>query len=160
MSQTIEAQLSKRRLSSVDELHSQVLIDAFEYWRSKCGDKGLPSRPEIDPIEMKLFLDRIMLVDVESEPRRYRYRLVGTLITQTTNRDVTSQYWDEVYTDIQYEVLKVSLDNVVETRKPCRSTGSVNYVRKEFVSVEVLDLPLSADGINVDMILRVVDFSI
>lgn len=159
MPQTIEAQLSQRQLSSVVELQSQKLIDALEYWRSKCGDKGLPSRSEIDPIEMTSFLAGIMLVEVEQEPRRYRYRLVGTLITGMTDRDVTGQFWDEIYTHSQYDVLKASLDCVVESGKPCRSTGSANYVGKEFVAVEVLDLPLSTCGTEVDMILRVVDFS-
>ena len=159
MPQTIEAQISQRQLSSVAELQNPKLIDALAYWKSKCGDNGMPSRSEIDPIEMKPFLNRIMLVDVEMNPRRYLFRLIGTLITSTTGRDSTGQYLDEVYTESQYNLLTVSLDHAVETRTPCRTTGSANYVGKEFVAVEALDLPLSTDGTEVDVILRVINFN-
>lgn len=107
---------------------------------------------------MKAVLDRIMLVEVENAPRRYLYRLVGTQVTGRTGRDVTGRYWDELYTDEQYRALRESLDRVVATGKPCRSTGTADYVDKDFVTVEALDLPLSSDGTDVDMIFRIVAF--
>jgi hypothetical protein len=160
MPRTIKAQISQRQLSSVAELQNPKLIDALAYWKSKCGDNGMPSRSEIDPIEMRPFLNRIILVDVEKDPQRYIFRLIGTLITSTTGRDVTGQYLDEVYTESQYNLLTVSLDHVVETRKPCRTTGSASFVDKDFVAVEALDLPLSTDGTDVNVILRVISFNV
>ncbi len=152
------ARLSPRQLTSAAELRSPKLVEALAYWDSKRVAGTLPSRGTIDPLEMKSLLDRVMLVDVEEAPRRYRYRLVGTLVTMRTGRDVTGRYWDEIYTEEQYGVLTASLDRAVETRAPCRSTGTANYVGKTFVAVEALDLPLSSDGEAVDMILRVAEF--
>jgi hypothetical protein len=42
-------------------------------------------------------LGYLTIVDVESTPRRFCYRLVGIKITETLRRDVTDRYFEEAY---------------------------------------------------------------
>ena len=40
------------------------LRQTYEYWRGKAGARPLPSRSDIDPVEIPRLLPHIMLVDV------------------------------------------------------------------------------------------------
>ncbi len=47
--------------------------------RSDGSRRRMPSRRDIDPIEMKPWLANIQLIDVSHNPRRMVYRLVGEI---------------------------------------------------------------------------------
>ena len=51
--------------------------EAYAYWRGKAAGRMLPSRADIDPIEIIKLLPDVMLVE-RLDDRRYRYRLIGT----------------------------------------------------------------------------------
>jgi len=150
--------LARRTLGSIDQLEGEALRRALDLWRSKAPEGGLPARADFDPSEMVDYLGNVVLVDIEHDPRRYRYRLIGTDITRVTGRDMSGRYWDQVYHPSDIAVLSESLDRVLETRMPVRSTGSMKWVEKDYISVEIVDLPLASDGVEIDMVLRVIVF--
>ena len=49
----------------------------YRYWLSLKGDRSLPRRAELDPIDFAYALDNIMLIDVLRDPLRFRVRLHG-----------------------------------------------------------------------------------
>ena len=57
----------------------------------------MPSRAEIEPTEIPTLLPYLALIDVELNPRRFRWRLVGTHITGAMGYDYTRFYFDEKY---------------------------------------------------------------
>jgi hypothetical protein len=68
----------------------------YEYWRAKAGAEGaVPRRGDIDPTELPDLLPNLMLLDVERDPLRFRYRLVGTRVVDFSYRDFTGTYLDE-----------------------------------------------------------------
>src|SRR5215470_982711 len=54
-------------------------VALYQYWNARRGIRLMPSRADIDPVEMRQWLPRIMLVDVDPEGK-FTYRLVGTQI--------------------------------------------------------------------------------
>jgi len=113
----------------------------------------LPRRSEFDPIALKAHLGWIVLIDVEPEPIRFRYRLVGSNIAEMAGRDVTGSYLDELYDpDTAFEATK-SFRMILETKKPNRVTASLLHAEKGHLTFEAIDLPLSDDGENVNIIL-------
>jgi len=81
----------------------------------------MPRRGDLDPIEIPLLLPNIMLVDVE-EPRRFRYRLIGTDCTQSHGFDATGRYLDEVLRDMAYRTFVIALyEECVAKRRPIYS---------------------------------------
>jgi hypothetical protein len=56
----------------------------------------MPDRSSFDPIEHKNILANMMISELEPEPFRVRYRLVGTKIASTTGFDFTGRYLDEL----------------------------------------------------------------
>src|SRR5688572_27444072 len=84
-----------RRLE-LPQIRSQRVHRLHEYWRSKAGAQGsVPRRRDIDPTELPDLLPNLMLLDVERNPLRFRYRLVGTRIVDFSYRDFTGTYLDE-----------------------------------------------------------------
>ena len=101
---------------------------------------------------------RIALVEVEHDPLRYRYRLIGSLITGALGRDSTGRYFDELYTDNYLHRMEAHFGTVVGDRVALRSYGTMAHSYKPHVAVEGIDMPLATDGQTVDMIVRALDF--
>lgn len=130
----------------------------FAYWRARAGAKSIPARGDIDPmIDLGHLVQHMFLVDVEPDPLRFRFRLVGTDIVDHVGKDMTGKYLDElVEYDAQYVRVKPDYETSVKLR-----TATVSPVRfltkdgKHYINYERLLLPLSEDGRIVNMILGV-----
>lgn len=86
------------RLRRLDlaQMRSERVRRLHEYWRAKAGaPASVPQRRDIDPTELPDLLPSLLLVDVEHNPLRFRYRLVGTRIVDFSYRDFTGTYLDE-----------------------------------------------------------------
>ncbi len=64
----------------LDRIESNTLRQLFLYWDEKRGHCRAPSRDDIDPAGIREVLSSVFLIDVEAEPRRYRVRLMGTVL--------------------------------------------------------------------------------
>src|SRR5689334_3090458 len=68
----------------------------YRYWDGKRRGRAMPSRADIEPLEMKSWLAGMALIDVKrdaSAPNGYalRYRLVGSRPTTLRGQDVTGR---------------------------------------------------------------------
>ena len=61
------------------------------FWNEKRGIRPMPARHDIDPLEMKPWLSRLMLIEVIDAGRDFRYRLVGTDVVTRIGRDMTGK---------------------------------------------------------------------
>ena len=128
---------------------------AYAYWRSKCVRDRLPGRGDIRPEELRHVLPWLFLVDVIADPVEFRYRLIGSEVTRLAGVERTGcavtesefgAYWREVF------------DNylaVVTSRVPSYVDGDARWSGREFQHHERLIMPLSSDGVAVDMLLGV-----
>lgn len=130
----------------------------FDYWNGKRRGREMPSRADLDPADLKPFLAQLALLDVENEPLRFRYRLVGTEVTRirrgTTKSDPTGQYVDEVTHHQGTSAVVAHYRRVVVERKPTVDSGT--YTRSPdhpWLRFTRLVLPLSADGASINMLL-------
>ena len=135
------------------EFESRQLRDMLELWRSKCTGDRLPSRTDFDLCELKSHVGWLVLVDVERDPQRFLYRLIGSNITGLADRDVTGKYFDELYDAETASAATSSYRRVVGSRRPTRVNASLHHASKGHLTFEAIDLPLSNDGTRVDMIL-------
>jgi hypothetical protein len=130
------------------------LQEAYEYWCGKAGGRAMPSRADIDPIDIPKLLPDVMLV--EREPGgRYRYRLIGTENARAHGINATGRYLDEVLPGPEYRVHVLALyDECVREHRALYSEclffspGRAQPERH----TKVLFMPLSPDGVTVNMI--------
>jgi hypothetical protein len=144
-----------RFLPIVDEeadCASEITREFLNYWTSKLAGREMPSRADIDPLEITSILPHTGLVAIEEDPRRYFWRLVGTHITTATGRDHTGRYFDELYPPMLLKDISSLYARVVEQRFPIRHYGVTTFAEKNHLKYESLLMPLSSDGTRVEMV--------
>ena len=125
----------------------------FDYWSGKRGGQPMPSRRQIDPLELgPTILPHLMLVDVEPGPR-FRYRLFGTAVSEAFGMDPTGQYIDVVMLGKYKDFLLGLYCDLVAMKKPVYSTSIYGTKRDQKMWTQRLMLPLSSDGNTVDMVI-------
>ena len=77
------------------QIRSSLLRSLHAWWLAKRGD-DIPDRADLDPADLKPLLRNLFIADVEHDPFRIRYRLVGTRAIEATGMDITGRYLDEL----------------------------------------------------------------
>ncbi len=130
----------------------------YRYWDSKRAGRRMPARADIDPAEMVPFLSHVVLMDVLRDPPDFRYRLMGTTVDSHMTRHYTGLRLSEVPHQRPPSAMWSNFEAVARDRVPLLT--NVPYVgpHKEFLRVQDLIMPLSADGEIVDILFAIVDF--
>lgn len=131
-----------------------------DLWHAKRQDRPMPARADLTPFDLKAFLGNLTLVDVEADPVRFRYRLVGTNVTRIVKRDVTGRYFEDVYAGRLLETAIAVNAWVVRERAPLRIFSRTGHVRNDIYTYDGVLLPLSPDGERVNMVLGALLFSL
>ena len=120
-----------------------------DYWRSKHVGGRLPRRADILPEEIPTLLPYVLMVDLETEPFRVFYRLIGTRVATYNKRDFTGQYLDEL--DFPSTSRIIELYHAVMTeRRPRFGAANLRSRSAAWVAFEYAVLPLSDDGVTVN----------
>ena len=136
-----------------DSCHPDT-VTMYRYWLEKCGNRPMPTRADIDPVEMpKRLLRGICLVDVVADERRYVYRLVGTGDVEVRGNDPTGKSVLEGFFGPSAEDALSCYDKVVEKRAPFLDPAPFTAPSGKWINEETLFLPLSEDGVTVNKIL-------
>jgi hypothetical protein len=133
------------------ELDDSRLQRLFSYWLEKRGDRLFPAKAQIDPVEFSYILGYVTLVDVEPSPRRYRFRLDGSILVALSGTDYTGRYLHELPGEEYIAFIKETYDRVVDSGKPYRYRKNGLFDQQHF-SEETIILPLGDDPPRVDML--------
>lgn len=138
-----------------------ILRPVLDYWEQKRGTRAMPARRDIEPSELKPYLPHLCLI--KSLPGdEFRYRLVGTEITDRYGRNSTGKTIREIAASrpATLDVLKRMLLAVTTHRRPVLASATLKLIGKEHVLSEALLMPLSDDGSTVTMILSATRYSV
>lgn len=130
--------------------------ELLDYWESKWRDGRLPSRRDVDPMDLSpALLPQILLFDVmrEAERLRFRFRVAGTAFRNLAGRDVTGLCFDELGPPERTAPVISLLTLVAERARPAYLVGRVTVRTDAHEDISRLGLPLASDGSHVDMIL-------
>lgn len=136
-----------------ENAHS-LIKDSYAYWQRIHPLAGLPGRQHVEPLDISHLLAHIWLVDVESDPRRFRYRLVGSAIDCGMGRTLTGRWLDEVNARFfQDPLLNGAYFAVTTTGQPDYRVGTPIFAENQHCSwLERLLMPLARNGSDVDML--------
>jgi len=139
-------------------LSAPRLKEALAYWQSKQAGRPMPSRRDIDPVDIPLLLPYVILIDVLSAPLDFRYRLIGTEVRNISQREYTGKRFSELPGKGKDSILWRDCAELVRSKAPL--SGRTPYVGPErhLRRCANIMLPLSEDGRNVSMILKVISF--
>lgn len=135
-----------------------MLVALYDYWKKKRGSRAMPSRSDIDPIEIPTMLPWIIMYDVLPEGG-YAIRLMGEEVVSFLGRDATGETASEVLTPRGAEMAVRVLDGTVADRAPKFRAGKAYWSEeKSYRNFEACFLPLSPDDRTVDIILSGIRF--
>ncbi len=113
----------------------------------------MPGRRDIDPVEMKPWLAHLILVDVLAEEPRFVYRLVGTGEVAQRRRDPTGKPVSEAFFASEADQALAHYEHVVTSGNPFFWNSPYSTSTGRTAHDDILFLPLSDDGITVNMIM-------
>lgn len=130
-------------------IRSPYLRLLFEYWEGLRGDRVAPDVSEIDVLDIPpAALPYVILVDLEQNPLRARYRLVGTHSTEVTGWDYTGKYVDEL--DMPNTMTQEIMEDFTYALQKKPMYGNYEWPLRNgrgIVKVEMIQLPLLENGI-------------
>jgi hypothetical protein len=129
------------------------LLRLLAYWRSKLMGRQMPSRADIDPLEMKEWLGNLVLVEFFGEVSRYRVRVDGTNVAEIGGLGRTGKGAESLTSEAERELLFQQYAAVLDNRIPAYYETEFTNSEGRFLRESKLLLPLSADGRVVNMIL-------
>jgi hypothetical protein len=134
------------------EIGHPALRDLHRYWEARRSGRAMPSRADMDPVELpRALLPNLFLVDVEGSPPRFRYRLVGTELTAVMRRELRGRYIDEMPFLFRKFALPAYAEVMARAAPTYREINAIEALWR--IRYKRLLLPLSEDGARINMIL-------
>lgn len=143
------------------DLSDPRLVALYGYWEAKRAGRVMPTRADIDPLEMRAWLGNLLLIDVAGEGR-FVYRLYGTGFVNSFGRDMTGRSVDELPPE-QQERVRADYQSVCASCLPRARLYTAAFEvpmaglqppqDSQVVTWERLVLPLSDGASQVSMLL-------
>ena len=127
-----------------NDLHDPRLRRLYDYWRARGAGAEMPAERAIDPVDFPYILGYVSLVDVEHAPRRYRFRLDGSILATLSGMDYTGKYLDQLGLPDYIDFIAASYDCVVDNVQPYAYRKEGAFDTKNF-DEETLILPLGTE---------------
>lgn len=140
----------------VSIVRSERIRRLSEYWQAKANGK-VPSRSDIDPVDVRELLPNLLMIDMLGDPARFRFRLVGTRVVQYTGFDFTGRYLDELVFQGR-DFLEQCYRRMLSERRPIFGHYAWLVRSRHFGQCEFGLFPLSDDGATVNRGISIEDY--
>jgi hypothetical protein len=130
-----------------------LLAALVDYWERKRGDRAMPRRRDIDPLDMpRPLLPHLDLVEF-GDGGRARYRLIGTALVDAMGRDMTGRFLDTVLSGEHAAFVDRLYRDVQRACRPVYGLCRLGIGAGRTLRLRRLVTPLSEDGSVVTMVL-------
>ena len=134
--------------------------EILRYWLKLCPSAGgvYPSRKDVKVSDLRNRMAHIAILDVETDPLDFRYRLIGTRLREFLYKDYTGQSLSELEGKGPGSEIWAIFDRVLTDGGPLYC--EVPYVgpKADFKQASTLYLPLASDHNVIDKIMLVSHF--
>lgn len=144
-------------------LQHPVLAFLKHYWDARRGARKMPARAEIKPADMKEHLGWVILLDALPGFSDFRYRTIGTRVTQYFLADSTGKTLTEAFGGYGQAAVNGVLAvhrKAAQDQVAVRAYGGAGWLGRSFLDFDALFLPLSDDGVSANMILSAFTFDL
>ncbi len=132
------------------------LAEVVCVWRDKASGRNMPLRRDMDARTLKAYLPNVAIVDVveSGDMRRYRFRVMGTSISQVLG-DHTGKFIDEAIVSPFCERWCAAMDAALMAGGPIRVTGRVEYRQRDHLVMELMLAPIGPRDESAEAVLVV-----
>lgn len=136
-----------------EELPDDKLQRLFAYWQTLGRDGRIPSRRDIDPVEIPDLLPNIFLLDVVGDAEDFVFRLAGTLVEDAFSMPLRGKSITEIQRLAGTDVPVAHHIEVARGGGPRYREGKMRVAGREHWKIQRLLLPLASDGRAVDVLM-------
>jgi len=144
--------------TDVERCKSKLVHQLNDWWVAKKGAGGVPDRRSFDPAEFKALMPNLVIVEIEPDPFRVRYRLVGTRVAQFTGFDFTGRYLDELIALGSTNEWQIQYQSACANRRPVFGSITEPTTSGGSFTFEFGLFPVSTDGTAVTQFIGVEDY--
>lgn len=136
-------------MTALDIIRDARLRRFADYWLSRRGDRLMPRRRDIDPVDIPFVLPWIWMIDYEAESRRFLCRLAGEQINAFLCNNIDGHYIRGHYLDeyIPARALPTLMERylTIVDRKVMMHASGLFSTRSFHADGERIAFPLSED---------------
>jgi hypothetical protein len=137
-----------------------VLREVLAYWRKQCASRAMPSRQDLDPLDIPSLLGGIMLADVMQDPIDFRYRLIGTGIADRLSRDDTGAHFSLLADHGRSSAMFALASAIARGKGPGWADIPYFGANPCVLGMRILGMPLGEKGGPVNMLFFGVEFEV
>lgn len=134
------------------------MVRTLHRWWLDRSAGDIPDRADLDPADLKPLLPNLFLIDVEHDPFRIRYRLVGTRVVEVTGYDITGHYLDNLLPADASEPWVEHYRSAYRTRLPLFGAVDAPTRSGGYFTYEFGLFPLRKGGKAVDQFVSIEDY--
>lgn len=82
-------------IKQAGEVQDSNVRQFLQLWFEARSNGKVPGKDFLDPLRLRFLLGSLSLLEVQADPLRFRYRLVGTDIVQRLGHELTGHWLDE-----------------------------------------------------------------
>jgi hypothetical protein len=140
--------------AALDEVTSPRIRALHDYWKSKCNDVVPPPRSAIEPAEIRPLLPYLLLVDLDADPFRIVYRLVGTAVVRWHGEDFTGRAHEAV-PSLADSGIEDSYRRASASKVPVFGRTALYAGDRSWIGFDYAVFPLSDNGKTVNKCLAI-----
>jgi len=135
------------------QLPDRKLRHLYDYWCSRCRGGAIPSRRDIDPLDIPDLLPNLFLLDVIGDAEDFVFRLAGSLVEDAFSMPLRGRSIIEIQRAAGTPIPVAQHIEVARGGGPRYREGSVLVAGRDHWRTHRLLLPLSSDGRIVDVLI-------
>lgn len=133
-------------IATADRVRDPNVRQFLALWFTEFAAGRKPGKDFLDPLRLRFLLGSLSLLEVEKEPLRFRYRLVGTDVVQRLDTELTGKWLDDHPVPALRPLLIQGARMVYHTGKPVYGSLDTRALGQDWL-LEVVAVPLFApDG--------------
>ncbi len=134
----------------VEDLTREHLRQTLRYWDMCRAGRAMPSRADIDPLDIPYLLSSLMIVELNGDHPAASVRLTGTRIVDEFGFDPTGRLLQDIEGIDTFSLL---CRKTAECAAPTYAAGDMAWARVPHKQFQAVALPLSSDGTLVDKLI-------
>jgi hypothetical protein len=135
------------------QLVTQGKRELFDYWLRSAGNRRMPARSDLNPLEVPKLLPSIGLIDVREGLDAAAFRLAGTRLHEIYGQEITGKRTVDVFSGEKSDYWHRVHGRLLESCLPAHGVVRGPAEGRDHVVLFWLRLPLSENGGQVDRIL-------
>ena len=151
--------IGRDEIISPEACSSRRVMSLYTYWQRMRGDRVMPKRSDIDPVDLWALLPYIHLSEWHSDPEGVLFRVVGTEIVASAGHEYRGRWLHDILPDpADLEQIMTIYHRAIATRVPIFGRTDRATVRLGVEIFEWVLCPLSEDGKTITHFIGLEDY--